>query len=153
MSETEELKTTFTDTSGRVWNLRLTIAKAMLLRDKLGFDIEKVIDTQAGPMASLLDDSWKLVEILLALTAQERKEQNVSDDDFLNALEGETLDEATRAFLNGVTLSLKKLKRRTMAAIVRQMEIGTETAAKKLEKKVQEAGQKMAEKLDSVIGG
>jgi hypothetical protein len=149
----DALKTTFTDTAGRVWNLRLSVAKALLLKDRLGFDVEQILDTQNGPLSQLVADTWQLVKILCLLTEEARKEQGVSEEQFLEGLEGETLDEATSAFLNGVATSLKKLKRRTLAAMVRQVENGTEEAARKFESKILEESQRVAEKIDSAIGG
>ena len=152
MSETEELKTWFRDEKGRQWNLKITVGKAMLLRDEMNLDINQLIDPKSGLLHELIVDSWKLLDILLLLTRDERKEQNISESDFANALGGETLDEATEAFLFGVTSSLKKLQRRAFAAMIRQLSTGMEKAAQKIEVEMVKAEKTMGQRLDLAIG-
>ena len=152
MSETEELKTWFQDEKGRQWNLKITVGKAMLLRDEMNLDINQLIDPKSGLLHELIVDSWKLLDILLLLTRDERKEQNISESDFANALGGETLDEATEAFLFGVTSSLKKLQRRAFAAMIRQLSTGMEKAAQKIEVEMVKAEKTMGQRLDLAIG-
>jgi len=151
-NETEELKTWFKDEQGRQWNLNITIGKSMQLRDEMNLDVNHLVDPKSGVLHELLVDSWKLLDILLLLTRDERKELGVSDKDFANALGGETLDEATEAFLFGVTSSLKKLQRRAFAAMTRQISTGMEKAAVKIEAQIQKAEAMMDQKLDTVIG-
>ena len=152
MSETEELKTWFRDEKGRQWNLKITVGKAMLLRDEMNLDINQLIDPKSGLLHELIVDSWKLLDILLLLTRDERKEQNISESDFANALGGETLDEATEAFRFGVTSSLKKLQRRAFAAMIRQLSTGMEKAAQKIEVEMVKAEKTMGQRLDLAIG-
>ena len=152
MSETEELKTWFHDEKGRRWNLRITVGKAMTLRQEMNLDINQLIDPKSGLLHELIVDSWKLLDILLLLTRDERKEQSVSDKDFADALGGETLDEAVEAFLFGVTASLKKLQRRAFAAMTRQLSTGMEKAATKLEAEMTKAERTMDQRLDMAIG-
>lgn len=153
MSETEEqLKTWFTDEQKRQWNLKITVGKAMLLRDEMNLDVNQFIDPKSGLIHELLVDSWKFLDILMLLTRDERKEKNVSDIDFANALGGETLDEAMEAFLFGVTSSLKKLQRRAFAAMTRQISTGMEKAATKIEAQMAKAETTIDQRLDTAIG-
>lgn len=153
MSETEEqLKTWFTDEQKRQWNLKITIGKAMLLRDEMNLDVNQLIDPKSGLIHELLVDSWKFLDILLLLTREERKALAVSDKDFADALGGETLDEAMEAFLFGVTSSLKKLQRRAFAAMTRQLTTGMEMAAAKIETQIQKNQNLLEERIDLAIG-
>ena len=152
MSETEELKTWFTDEKGRRWNLKLTVGKAMVLRDEMNLDVNQLIDPNSGLIHELIVDSWKLVDSVMLLTRVERKALGVDDKDFVNALGGETMDEATEAFLFGVTSSLKKLQRRAFAAMTRQLSAGMEKAAAKIEREVAKNSTTMDERLDTAIG-
>jgi hypothetical protein len=151
-NETEQLKTWFKDEQGRQWNLKLTIGKAMQLRDEMNLDVNQLIDPNSGLLHELMVDSWKLLDILLLITRDERKQISVSDEDFANALGGETLDEATEAFLYGVTSSLKKLQRRAFAAMTRQLSTATEMAAQRVVSQIQKNEEKIGERLDSAIG-
>jgi len=151
-NETEDLKTWFKDEKGRQWSLKITVGKSMLLRDEMGLDVNQLVDPKSGLLHELIVDSWKLLDILLLLTRDERKGLNVSDLDFADALGGETLDEATEAFLYGVTSSLKKLQRRAFAAMTRQISTGMEKAAQKIEAQIQKAEAKMDQQLDLAIG-
>lgn len=149
---TEELKTWFKDEAGRQWNLKITVGKSMLLRDEMNLDVNQLVDPKSGLLHELIVDSWKLLDILLLLTREERRELNVSDKEFADSLGGETLDEATEAFLYGVTSSLKKLQRRAFAAMTRQISTGMEKAAQKIESQIAKAEEKMDRELDLAIG-
>jgi hypothetical protein len=152
MSETEELKTWFDDELGRRWNLKISVGKAMLLRDEMNLDVNQLIDPKSGLLHELIVDSWKLVDILLLLTRDQRKDLSVSDKDFADALGGETLDAAVEAFLFGVTSSLKKLQRRAFGAMTRQLNMGLEKVATKVESQILESQNQMDKRIDSVIG-
>ena len=152
MSETEELKTWFDDELGRRWNLKISVGKAMLLRDEMNLDVNQLIDPKSGLLHELIVDSWKLVDILLLLTRDQRKDLSVSDKDFADALGGETLDAAVEAFLFGVTSSLKKLQRRAFCAMTRQLNMGLEKVATKVESQILESQNQMDKRIDSVIG-
>lgn len=150
--EEEQVKTTFRDLKGREWNLRVTVQRAMDLREKMAFDIELFADPNHGLMQKMVDDSWLLIDALLIMTADERAEKKIDNKDFLDAIDGPVLDEALTAFLNGIAVSLKKLKRRALLAAVRQVDHGMEMAATRMEARIDKNLPAMERQIDSAIG-
>lgn len=150
--EEPQPKTTFTDTEGRTWNMHLNVQRAMDLRDKLAIDVEKFADPSTGLLEKMIDDSWLLIDVLRLMTADERAAKGIDDNSFLKAIDGTVLDEALMAFLNGIAVSLKKLKRRALLAMARQMEQGMEIAATKVEARIAKNFATVEQQIDSSIG-
>ena len=97
---------TFTDNKGRVWEVSLNIRQMKRVRDVLGVDLVNVISaTKDGGVSTdtlerVANDPILLVDILWVLCENQAKETNVTDEDFGSSLAGESVEEATRAFLD-----------------------------------------------------
>jgi hypothetical protein len=96
----------FTDTKGRVWDVELNVRQMKRVRDVLGIDLVNVI--QAGKDGAVATDTLDrvandpilLVDILWVLCEGQAKTAGVTDDDFGSSLAGDSISDATRAFLD-----------------------------------------------------
>ena len=96
----------FTDTKGRAWELELNVRQMKRVRDILGIDLVNIISTgKDGAVATdtldrVASDPILLVDILWVLCEGQAKSAGVTDDDFGSSLAGESIADATRAFLD-----------------------------------------------------
>ena len=96
----------FTDTKERVWDVELNVRQMKRVRDALGIDLVNVI--QAGKDGAVATDTLDrvandpilLVDILWVLCEGQAKAAGVTDDDFGSSLAGDSIADATRAFLD-----------------------------------------------------
>ena len=96
----------FTDTKERVWEVELNVRQMKRVRDILGIDLVNVI--QAGKDGAVATDTLDrvandpilLVDILWVLCEGQAKAAGVTDDDFGSSLAGDSIADATRAFLD-----------------------------------------------------
>jgi len=96
----------FTDTKGRTWDIELNVRQMKRVRDILGIDLVNIISTgKDGAVATdtldrVANDPILLVDILWVLCEGQAKSAGVTDEDFGSSLAGESIAEATRAFLD-----------------------------------------------------
>ena len=96
----------FTDTKERVWDVELNVRQMKRVRDVLGIDLVNVI--QAGKDGAVATDTLDrvandpilLVDILWVLCEGQAKAAGVTDDDFGSSLAGDSISDATKAFLD-----------------------------------------------------
>ena len=96
----------FTDTKERVWEVELNVRQMKRVRDVLGIDLVNVI--QAGKDGTVATDTLDrvandpilLVDILWVLCEGQAKAAGVTDDDFGSSLAGDSISDATKAFLD-----------------------------------------------------
>ena len=96
----------FTDTKERVWEVELNVRQMKRVRDILGIDLVNVI--QAGKDGAVATDTLDrvandpilLVDILWVLCEGQAKAAGVTDDDFGSSLAGDSISDATKAFLD-----------------------------------------------------
>ena len=97
---------TFTDSKGRIWEVELNIRQMKRVRDTLGIDLVNVISANKDGSVStdtlerVANDPILLVDILWVLCEGQAKPAGVTDDDFGSSLAGDSIEEATRAFLD-----------------------------------------------------
>ena len=97
---------TFKDNKGRTWEIALNVWQMKRLRDTLGIDLVNVITLDAGGKVKvdlvdrIANDPCLLVDILWVCVEDEAKAAGVTDEEFGRSLAGESIEEATRAFLD-----------------------------------------------------
>ena len=97
---------TFTDAKERTWEIELNIRQMKRVRDTLGIDLVNVITANKdGTIATdtidrVANDPILLCDILWVLCEGQAKPAGVTDDDFGSALAGDSIEQATRAFLD-----------------------------------------------------
>jgi hypothetical protein len=96
----------FTDAKGRAWEIELNIRQMKRVRDILGVDLVNVIQTNKdGSVATdtidrVANDPIILVDILWVLCEEQARAAGVTDADFGSSVAGDSISEATRAFLD-----------------------------------------------------
>ena len=99
---------TFKDNAGRTWSVTLNVLQMKRIRAHLGIDLVNVITLDAGGKGKvdlvdrIANDPCLLVDILWVLVEEQAKAINVTDEQFGAALAGESIENATRAFLDAL---------------------------------------------------
>lgn len=145
---------TFVDTAGRPWLVTVNVAGVKQVRNKLGVDLYGLIDSGAKPLADLLGDPCRFVDVLFVLCEEQAGKANVSDEVFGCGLAGDALELAGEAFVEAlidffpnarVRDNLRKLK-----AAARKL---TDLSLAKVEKKLDAMDlETLVEKLASESG-
>ena len=97
---------TFKDNAGRTWSVTLNVLQMKRIRAHLGIDLVNVITLDAGGKVKvdlvdrIANDPCLLVDILWVCVGDEAKAAGVTDEEFGRSLAGESIEEATRAFLD-----------------------------------------------------
>ena len=97
---------TFKDNEGRTWSFALNVYQMKRVRARLGIDLVNVIalDPDGKVKVDLVDriagDPCLLVDILWVCVEEEAKKAGVTDEQFGRSLAGDSIEEATRAFLD-----------------------------------------------------
>ena len=96
----------FKDSTGREWRLVINVNEVKRVRAALGIDLANVISIGKdgavvdGFIDRLANDPCLLVDILWVLVEAQAKEAGISDVEFGSSLAGESIETATRAFLD-----------------------------------------------------
>lgn len=111
----------FKDLDGREWKLRLTIGIAERITDELGIDIlhpERVMqDGRTEIMAKLMDEPRNLFQILDYMTAGQHA--GVDAQALKNAADGDTMRQATYAFMEALAVFFEGAGRPDRARLYR----------------------------------
>ena len=97
---------TFKDREGRTWSIALNVHQMKRIRAHLGIDLVNVIalDADGKVKVDLVDrianDPCLLVDILWVCVEEEAKEAGVTDEQFGRSLAGDSIEDATKAFLD-----------------------------------------------------
>jgi len=89
---------TFTDKSGRIWEVAITIGAAKRLRDALDIDLLQPEVGDPPLLTRLGTDEILLGEVLCSLLSDQFEAHKVTADDVMAAFDGETLLAAQDAF-------------------------------------------------------
>ncbi len=96
----------FKDRNGRDWDVSLNVTEMKRVRSRLGVDLVNVItlDKDGAVKVDLVDrianDPCLLVDILWVLVEGQASKAGISDEQFGQALAGDSIEAATRAFLD-----------------------------------------------------
>ena len=97
---------TFKDCDGRTWSVTLNVLQMKRIRANLGVDLVNVIALEAGGKVKvdlvdrIASDPCLLVDILWVCVGDEAKAAGVTDEEFGRSLAGDSIETATRAFLD-----------------------------------------------------
>jgi hypothetical protein len=104
---------TFTDTTGRVWTVTITVDTVRRVRNTTNVDL---LDVAGGTLIErLVSDPVLLCDVLFAVIRPEAEAKQVSDADFGRALAGDAIDAATTALLEGLVSFFPSPKRRVLS--------------------------------------
>ena len=94
-----EHKATFTDTRGREWPLFINVRKARQIKNELKIDLLNFF-TDEKSQSEIESDPYQLLGVFYILSDAEKKD--VSEDDFLDAFNGETVEAAQAALMEAL---------------------------------------------------
>lgn len=94
---------TFRDSTGRTWAVEITVHAVKRCRAVAGVDLYGLVDDGFAGLSALLRDVVQFVDVLYVLCRDEAIAAGITDEDFGRSLAGDTLDDATRAFLAELT--------------------------------------------------
>lgn len=89
----------FTDSKGRGWDVAINVLAVKRVRGMLGVDLNGLITDGARPLAALLDDPCQLVDVLYVLCRNQAEDAGITDEQFGEAMGGDSLSRAADAFL------------------------------------------------------
>jgi hypothetical protein len=90
---------TFTDSTGQKWDLSVRFAAVRRVKDMLGLNLLSLVEDKLKPLGELLSDPCRLVDVLYVLVKPQADAAGLSDVDFGERLDGESLEAAADAFL------------------------------------------------------
>ncbi len=88
----------FKDSKGRSWDIAINVASIKRVRGLMGLDLAGLFGDEFKPLAELLGDPCKFVDVLWVLVEPQAKAIAVSDEQFGESLGGESLMNAADAF-------------------------------------------------------
>lgn len=119
----------FSDNSGNKWTLRLTVYEAKLLRETLGVDVFNVED-----LLNKIYEPVTLVDCLYLICKKQADERSVTDEEFGTLFNGDTIEQATKCFLDVLVNFTPASKRETLTLALNKVEkvisLTQETAVK-----------------------
>ena len=150
---------TFTDNKGRTWTLEVTVATVKRVRGLCKVDLNSIVelDKNNKPSAELLErlssDPVLLVDVLYAVCKPQADKLGVTDEDFGEAMAGDTIEHATTALLEEVINFFPESKRMVMQRILSASRKFSEAARKKLEAELNgEFESRVVSELDRLTG-
>jgi hypothetical protein len=88
----------FIDGKNRRWGIEINVTQIRRVRDLLAVDLFALIDDGMRPLAELLGDPMKLVDVVYALVKDQAEKDSVSDEDFGRGMAGDAIQQAAEAF-------------------------------------------------------
>ena len=149
---------TFKDFQGDEWSIVFTAGDALRLRREIGFDVDALMMKTDKQIEEMLYDGNKILQILVLLLEDEiirrglteaKGDKIVLAEVFGDRFQGDTIDDATLAFLLAVADSLPKLKRRALIEIIDKISPALEVAEAAMVKKIQATD--LTEKITKAI--
>lgn len=107
----------FKDAAGREWAVVLNLAAAKKLKDELEIDL---LDGGES-MQRLAADPYTMANVLWLLCEKQAIAQNITDEQFGEALAGDPIDEATTALLEAIIDFFPQGRRKAMKPMLTKM--------------------------------
>ncbi len=108
---------TFTDSLGRTWSVVVNVATIKRVRNLCNVDLASIVEFEQDSKPSmnlfekLSSDPVLLVDVLYAVCKPECEQKNVSDEDFGASMDGDSIEQATDALLEGIIDFFPEVKR------------------------------------------
>lgn len=137
---------TFTDNAGRKWIVAITAADLKRVRLATGIRLDALIENRLRPLAELLGDLERFVNVLYLLCQSQAAEKKLSDEDFGRALVGDHIEEARDAFTRALADFSPSRIRRTLLNLAEKGAIAAERLGAIAEKELEAITPEMIEK-------
>lgn len=107
----------FYDEHSRPWEVKVTVGSAKRVRSMTGVDVLKILD-QPEILSEVAADPIRFVDVLYALCKPEADRLELSEDDFHEALAGESIEKAVDAFLEALVSFFPPARRKALERIL-----------------------------------
>lgn len=104
----------FRDTKGRTWEVAINVAATKRVRALVDVDLMALADSKLRPLGELLADPVKLCDVLYALCKDQADREQITDVDFGEAMAGDSLSDASDAFVEALADFFPNLKIRVL---------------------------------------
>ena len=118
----------FKDSKGNTWDVAVNVGSVRQVKDALGFDLMDVVSQNSAVLTNLYEDPMTLVDTLYVLCKNQADARGVSDMEFGTAFNGDAIQEATRALIEGLLDFFPPRRREILKKMIAKME-SVETAA------------------------
>lgn len=106
----------FTDGTGKIWKISITIGSIIRVKSKLGVDLLQIEQGKPPLISRLWQEELLMAEILACLMGEQLSDK--SDAEIYEAFDGATLIKATNAFYEELSDFFRKSARTERAEIV-----------------------------------
>ena len=106
----------FTDAQGSEWVLRVNVNTVRKVRNATDEDLTKVVESDT--LSRLAGDSVLLGDVLWCIVAEQATERKITNEQFLERLEGDALEAATTAFVEALVDFFPKPRRDLLKRLV-----------------------------------
>ncbi len=147
------ISTQFKDTEGEGWTISLNVGSYMRINKEFQIDIGRVFDTNDNWIAELAsqENIFKFIGIIEVCTEKQRLDRGLTLDEFHERLGGDTLEEATHAFIEAVVLFLPAHKQGALRAVVQAIDKGLKQTSDRVKEASQEMSEVMSAKIDKAM--
>lgn len=94
----------FQDSTGDVWTLELSVGTLIDLKNKIGVDLDGLMQKPESLAETIMQTPAKMGEILYILCEDEIKQRNITPEAFGKRLTRKVIDPATNAFIAAIFL-------------------------------------------------
>lgn len=96
---TPSVLSTFTDSTGKSWRVRVSIGSAMKVKKELGLDLLSVLQNEDELKRLLFADPLARATVLWLTIMHDAKAENVTEEEFFGRLDPTSLEKGTEALL------------------------------------------------------
>ena len=127
----------FIDGKKRSWEVAVTVTTLVKAKSLLDIDLLTIIDKDSPLLTRLIEDPVLLCNVLYVTVKEQADERKITDEEFGRGLSGDTLDDATRAFLEGLACFFRSTTKRTaLKAVTKAVFAAEDRLTKALEERV-----------------
>lgn len=123
----------FQDRHGKTWSMSITVATVKKVLDKTGVNLANILDDKMKPLAGLLSDTIKLVDVCWVCC-----EETGTEAEFADGLAGDAFEKCTNAFLEELIAFFPKRQRETLTEMMQKSTALMDVLAEKNMQKLQE---------------
>ena len=140
---------TFTDTEGRLWNVKGTLGAFERVKTSTGVDMLDLPSTQK--CLGQISDVFTLGKVLYAMCEQQCDARNISPEDFADGFNADVLVEASNALLEEVVFFCRKDLRPAMQMALDKARQADERMIAKMQGQVAAMEQQMDRAMESML--
>ena len=127
----------FVDGKKRSWEVSVTVTTLVKAKSLLDVDLLTIIDKDSPLLSRLIEDPVLLCNLLYVTVKEQADALKITDEEFGRGLSGDTLNDATRAFLEGLACFFRSTTKRTaLKAVTKAVFAAEDRLTKALEERV-----------------